>query len=319
LLVYVSAWLKAHYPAAFTASLLGSQPMGFYAPSQLVRDAQEHGVTILPVCVQGSEWHATLEVSDKSLHAIRLGLEQVHGLGETVGSRIGQVRKSGRFVSVQDFARRCHVTQSQLLSLARAGALKSLAGDRRQAIWDSMERTPEPGSMPLFEVGGCHGLNEMKSGSGEVVNLPIASPLEDVLSDYQTSGLSLGAHPLQFIRKRLSQLGIVAAVTACTRAEGSRVVVVGVVLSRQRPATAKGIIFLTLEDETGTMNAVVPKAVWQHCDAQDRRALVLMIEGRIQRRGEVVHLLAEQLAAWDESHADGPSLVGLPRMSRDFC
>ena len=110
-----------------------------------------------------------------------------------------------------------------------------------------------------------------------------------------------------------------AAVTACTRAEGSRVVVVGVVLSRQRPATAKGIIFLTLEDETGTMNAVVPKAVWQHCDAQDRRAPVLMIEGRIQRRGEVVHLLAEQLAAWDESNADGPSLVGLPRMSRDFC
>ena len=319
LLVYVSAWLKAHYPAAFTASLLGSQPMGFYAPSQLVRDAQEHGVTILPVCVQGSEWHATLEVSDKSLHAIRLGLEQVHGLGETVGSRIGQVRKSGRFVSVQDFTRRCHATQSQLLSLARAGALKSLAGDRRQAIWDSMERTPEPGSMPLFEVGGCHGLNEMKSGSGEVVNLPAASPLEDVLSDYRTSGLSLGAHPLQFVRKRLSQLGIVAAVTACTRAEGSRVVVVGVVLSRQRPATAKGIIFLTLEDETGTMNAVVPKAVWQHCDAQDRRALVLMIEGRIQRRGEVVHLLAEQLAAWDESDTDGPSLVGLPRMSRDFC
>ena len=204
LLVYVSAWLKAHYPAAFTASLLGSQPMGFYAPSQLVRDAQEHGVTVLPVCVQSSEWHATLETSGKSLPALRLGFEQVHGLGETIGSRIDQARKSGLFMSVQDFTRRCHATQSQLLSLARAGALKSLAGDRRQAIWDSMERNPEPGSMPLFEAGGCLGLNEMKSGSAEIVDLPTTSPLEDVLSDYRTSGLSLVAHPLQFSRQDLT-------------------------------------------------------------------------------------------------------------------
>ena len=319
LLVYVSAWLKAHYPAAFTASLLGSQPMGFYAPSQLVRDAQEHGVTVLPVCVQNSGWHATLETSGKSLPALRLGFEQVRGLGEVIGLRIEQARKSGLFISVQDFTRRCHATQSQLLSLARAGALKILAGDRRQAIWDSMERNPEPGSMPLFEVGGCHGLNEMKSSSTEIVNLPTTSPLEDVLSDYRTSGLSLVAHPLQFLRSHLVQCGIVTTAIACAQPEGNRVTVVGVVLSRQRPATAKGIIFVTLEDETGVMNAIVPKTVWQHCDSQDRRAPVLMIEGQVQRRGEVVHLLAERLAVWDESDTDESLLVGLPRISRDFC
>jgi error-prone DNA polymerase len=173
--------------------------------------------------------------------------------------------------------------------------------------------------MPLFEVGGCHGLNEMKSGSTEIVNLPTTSPLEDVLSDYRTSGLSLVAHPLQFLRSHLVQCGIVTTAIACAQPEGNRVTVVGVVLSRQRPATAKGIIFVTLEDETGVMNAIVPKTVWQHCDSQDRRAPVLMIEGQVQRRGEVVHLLAERLAVWDESDTDESWLVGLPRISRDFC
>ncbi len=319
LLVYVSAWLKFHYPAEFTAALLGSQPMGFYAPAQLVRDAQEHGVTVLPVCIQSSGWHAGLETSGGTFPTLRLGLEQVHGLGQTSGRQIEEVRNAGRFKSIYDLTRRCQLTQPQVLSLARAGALKSLSGSRRQAIWNSMERKPEPGSMPLFEGLAGNGFNETESIFDETGGLPTTSPLEEVLSDYRASGLSLKAHPLQFVRPHLIQHGVVTAAGACSCPEGRRVVVVGIVLSRQRPATAKGTIFLTLEDETDIVNVVVPKAVWQHCDPKNRRATVLMVKGRIQRRGNVVHLLARRLEAWGEDDANELSLVDLPRMSRDFC
>ena len=319
LLVYVSAWLKFHYPAAFTAALLGNQPMGFYAPAQLVRDAQEHGVTVLPVCVQSSGWHAGLETSGESLPALRLGLEQVHGLGQTSGCQIEEARNSGRFKSIYDLTKRCQLTQPQVLSLARAGALKSLSGSRRQAIWNSMDHKPEPGSMPLFEGLAGNGFNETESSFDETADLPTTSPLEEVLSDYRASGLSLKAHPLQFIRSHLMQHGVVTAAGACSRPEGSRVAVVGIVLSRQRPATAKGTIFLTLEDETDIVNVVVPKAVWQRCDPENRRVPVLMVKGRIQRRGKVVHLLARRLEAWSEDDTNELSLIDLPRMSRDFC
>ena len=293
--------------------------MGFYAPAQLVRDAQEHGVTVLPVCIQSSGWHAGLEPSGESLPALRLGLEQVHGLGQTSGHQIEEVRNSGRFKSIYDLTKRCQLTQPQVLSLARAGALKSLSGSRRQAVWNSMERTPEPGSMPLFEGLAGNGFNETESSFDETAYLPTTSPLEEVLSDYRASGLSLKAHPLQFIRSRLIQNGVVTAAGACSRPEGSRVVVVGIVLSRQCPATAKGTIFLTLEDETDIVNVVVPKAVWQHCDPKNRRVPVLMVKGRIQRRGKVVHLLARRLEAWSGDDTNELSLVDLPRMSRDFC
>lgn len=319
LLVYVSAWLKFHYPAAFTAALLGNQPMGFYAPAQLVRDAQEHGVTVLPVCVQSSGWHAGLETSGESLPALRLGLEQVHGLGQTSGCRIEEARNSSRFKSIYDLTKRCQLTQPQVLSLARAGALKSLSGSRRQAIWNSMDHKPEPGSMPLFEGLAGNGFNETESSFDETADLPTTSPLEEVLSDYRASGLSLKAHPLHFIRSHLMQHGVVTAAGACSRPEGSRVAVVGVVLSRQRPATAKGTIFLTLEDETDIVNVVVPKAVWQRRDPENRRVPVLMVKGRIQRRGKVVHLLARRLEAWSEGDTNELSLIDLPRMSRDFC
>ena len=319
LLVYVSAWLKFHYPAAFTAALLGSQPMGFYAPAQLVRDAQEHGVTVLPVCIQNSGWHAGLENSGESLPALRLGLEQVHGLGQTSGHQIEEVRNSGRFNSIYDLTKRCQLTQPQVLSLARAGALKSLSGSRRQAVWNSMERKPEPGSMPLFEGLAGNGFNETESSFDETGDLPMTSHLEEVLSDYRALGLSLKAHPLEFIRSHLMQHGVVTAAGACSCPEGGRVIVVGIVLSRQRPATAKGTIFLTLEDETDIVNVVVPKAVWQHCGPKNRRAPVLMVKGRIQRRGNVVHLLARRLVAWSEDDANELSLIDLPKMSRDFC
>jgi error-prone DNA polymerase len=173
--------------------------------------------------------------------------------------------------------------------------------------------------MPLFEGLAGNGLNEIESSFDETADLPTTSPLEEVLSDYRASGLSLKAHPLQFIRSHLIQHGVVTAASACSRPEGSRVVVVGIVLSRQRPATAKGTIFLTLEDETDIVNVVVPEAVWQRCDPENRRVPVLMVKGRIQRRGKVVHLLARRLEAWSEDDTNKLSLIDLPRMSRDFC
>ncbi len=332
LLVYVSAWLKRHHPAAFTAALLGSQPMGFYAPAQLVRDAREHGVVVLPVCVQASGWQATLEVDGKgdeadiSQPAIRLGLEQVHGLGETAGRRIEQVRRAGPFASVDDLSRRCRLDRDELLHLARAGALKSLAADRRQAVWRAMQRQPEPGSMPLFEAVDGGLLPAEPGATAAEPGLPPATPLQEVIADYRTAGLSLTAHPLQFARRQLAREGVVTAAVATALPEGRRVKVAGVVLSRQRPATAKGTIFLSIEDESGVANVVVRTAVWQQCGPQDRRAAALLVEGRVQRRGAVVHLLATRLTACQTPAESSPGqaeceplVAGLPQMSRDFC
>jgi error-prone DNA polymerase len=314
LLVYVSAWLKRHHPAAFTAALLGSQPMGFYAPAQLVRDARAHGVKVLPIDVNASGWHATLEVP-----AVRLGLEQVHGLGETAGRRIEEARLQGPFKLPIELARRASLDRESLLHLARSGALASLGLDRRRAVWEAMRCLDRPNSQPLLD-----GIQD-DDGAEEVL-LPATTRQEEVLFDYQTGGLSLAAHPLHFERERLVAQGVVTAAEAAAAPEGRRVRVAGIVLTRQRPSTAKGMIFLTIEDETGAANIVVRPDVWSQADHPARRAAVLLVHGRIQRRGPVVHVVATELEA-ASSHGDdaaqapvaSPQLSALPRMSRDFC
>jgi error-prone DNA polymerase len=392
LLVYVSAWLKRHHPAAFTAALLGSQPMGFYAPAQLVRDARQHGVVVLPVDVNASGWHAGLESTTARRGgargrrglpggepvgrpmaaagwlghgpAVRLGLEQIHGLGETAGRRIEAARRQGPFRLVHELARRADLDRDQLLHLARAGALASLGLDRRRAAWEAMRQIDPPGQRPLFdplddageagEAGeteaGCAGLTEAgcavptaagcavptragcagSDSASDSVMLPRSTPREDVIADYRAVGLSLSAHPLSFERPWLSDRGVTTAAQAATAPEGRRVCVAGIVLVRQRPATASGMIFLTIEDETGAANVVVRPAVWEAADPAVRRAAVLLVHGRIQRRGMVVHLLATRLEMAVSSPGSdagtGPRNDGvatapppaLPRMSRDF-
>ncbi|MEI6256298.1 MAG: error-prone DNA polymerase [Planctomycetota bacterium] len=314
LLVYVSAWLKRHHPAAFTAALLGSQPMGFYAPAQLVRDAKAHGVRVLPVDVNASEWHATLE--DKSGQrkaerrapkaesenccerpeaashsiAIRLGLEQVYGLGEAAGRRITEARRTGLFRLPHELARRAELDRESLLHLARVGALESLGLDRRRAVWEALRCLDRPGNRPLLQ-----GLRDEEADDEEELLLPVLTQQEEVVSDYKTSGLSLRAHPLHFERDQFTQRGIITASEAGLASEGRRVQVAGIVLSRQRPATAGGMIFISIEDETGQANIVVRPAVWQSADHAVRRAAVVIVQGRIQRRGEVVHILATGL------------------------
>jgi error-prone DNA polymerase len=366
LLVYVSAWLKCHHPAAFTAALLGSQPMGFYAPAQLVRDAREHGVTVLPVDVNASRWHASLEDGGKSRRpraegwggsapvrgcsratpasrgpgpAIRLGLEQVHGLGEAAGRRIEAARCDGPFRLPRDLVHRAGLEQDELVHLARAGALESLGLDRRRAVWEALGCRERPGSRPLFEqlddgdamISGGDG-GAAASGDEDDIGanrfLPTMTPEEEVIADYRTSGLSLTAHPVQFARDRLAARGVVPTAAAVASPEGRRVQVAGIVLTRQRPATARGMIFLTIEDETGAANVVVRPDVWSAATPAARRAAVLVVHGRIQRRGSVVHVLAMRLEAAVGSHSDvvvdrpdppPPALASLPRMSRDFC
>jgi error-prone DNA polymerase len=345
LLVYVSAWLKCHHPAAFTAALLGSQPMGFYAPAQLVRDARAHRVAVLPADVNASGWHASLErrgkshprprstsstagdatISSERQPAIRLGLEQVHGLGEAVGRRIVEARGDGPFRLPRDLVQRAEVDRESLLHLARAGALASLGLDRRRAMWEALAPQERAGRRPLFD-----GLDDDDDSvaAGDALLLPPTTRQEEVIADYRSAGLSLDAHPLEFERDWLASIGVAPIEEAVAAPEGRRVRIAGIVLTRQRPATAKGLFFLTIEDETGPANVVVYPDVWEAAPPLARRAAVLVVRGRIQRRGAVVHVLATQLeaavpartgpAAGSRSGPPGP-LAALPRMSRDFC
>jgi|694.fasta_scaffold22592_8 error-prone DNA polymerase len=341
LLVYVSAWLKCHHPAAFTAALLGSQPMGFYAPAQLVRDARAHGVTVLPADVNASGWHALLETRGKShpwpfptgstagsaegflgrQPALRLGLEQVHGLGEAAGLRIEAARRDGPFRLPRDLTQRAELDRESLLHLARAGALSSLGLDRRRAVWEALAPQDRVGRRPLLD-----GLDD--DADDDATLLPPTTRQEEVIADYKTGGLSLDAHPLEFERGWLESLGVAPINEAVAAPEGRRVKIAGIVLTRQRPATAKGLFFLTIEDETGAANVVVYPDVWEAAPHPARRAAVLVVHGRIQRRGAVVHVLATQLeAAVPARTGPGvgslpyptPPLAALPRMSRDFC
>ncbi len=319
LLVYVSAWLKCHHPAAFTAALLASQPMGFYAPAQLVRDARQHGVRVLAVDVNASAWHAGLcmlagpadtprdglgPVLCGAGAALRLGLEQVHGLGEADGKRIEEARRAGFFSSPDDLARRARLGREALLHLARAGAFASLGMDRRRAVWETLRGRDRPGSQPLLE-------DLADDEDGDEVDLPAMGAREEVIADYRTAGLSLEAHPLQFDRAGLARRGVVTVAESHDAPEGRQVSVAGIVLSRQRPSTANGIIFLSLEDETGPANIVIRSEVWQQSEPLARRAAVVVVEARVQRRAGVVHLLATRMEDMEQ-----PSV---PRMSRDFC
>jgi error-prone DNA polymerase len=295
LLVYASAWLKCHHPAAFCAALLNSQPMGFYAPAQLVQDAQRHGVEVRAPDACLSNWDCTLEAG-----AVRLGLRMVGGLSEAAADRIVAARAAGPFASVEDLARRAALDRRDLRCLAQGGALSALAGHRRQAHWAVAGLRPAAGI--LREAP----LNEPP------LALPSPAEGEDIVADYASLGLTLGRHPLALLRERLEALKLVPAQALCARAHGSRVRAAGLVTCRQRPDTASGVVFVTLEDETGTVNVVV----WRDLVERQRRELLgarlLAVEGVIERDGDVVHLVARRLS-------DHSGLLGeLLTRSRDF-
>jgi len=294
LLVYVSAWIKCHRPDAFLAGLLNSQPMGFYAPAQLVQDARRHGVEVRSADACMSDWDCTLEG-----RAVRLGLRMVGGLSGDAGERIVAARP---FRSVAELAQRAGLDRKALRCLASAGALQQLAGHRRLAHWAASGADNRPAlGVPL---------------EPEVPGLAQPSEGEEIVADYASLGLTLGRHPVALLRERLDRLGLSSAQTLRGRSHGSFARAAGLVTCRQRPDTASGVIFVTLEDETGTVNVVV----WTNVAERQRRELLtaqlLGVEGRIERDGEVVHLVARRLRDHSRLLA---SLVGpLAARSRDF-
>jgi error-prone DNA polymerase len=305
LLVYVSAWLKYYYPAAFLAALLNSQPMGFYAPAQLIQDARRHGVEVRPVDVNASHWECTLEGPEESAlagsPAVRLGFCLVKGLSRETGERLVAERaRRGPFASVADLAQRTSLSQACLNRLARADAFQSLGLSRRQALWEALAAAER---RPLLQ-----------SLTSQPIDLAVPeAPLgQELLEDYRQMGLSLRAHPLQELRASLDRRAVVKAAELKDLAAGQWVRVAGLVLVRQRPSTAKGITFVTLEDETGMVNLVVRPEVWQRYRKAAHLAVLLQAEGPLDRQGEVIHVLAQRLR--DLS----PLLADLRSQARNF-
>ena len=294
LLVYVSAWMKHRYPAAFACALLNSQPMGFYAPAQIVRDAREHGVEVRPVDVNRSDWDCTLEPGVRGL-ALRLGLRQVKGLGERAGRTLAAARGNG-YADPLAIWRRCHgaegtgVARAALEALARADAFGSMGLDRRNALW-AVKALPDDAPLPLFAAAG-----EEERGEDPPVSLPEIAAGEQVVDDYASLRLTLRAHPLSFLRESLAAEGHVKAEDLWRIPNGQRVRTAGLVLLRQRPGSAKGVIFATIEDETGVANVVLWPNVFDRFRRPFLQASLLSVRGRIQREGLVLHLVAETLS-----------------------
>jgi error-prone DNA polymerase len=300
LLVYFSSWFKCHEPACFLAALLNSQPLGFYTPSQLVQDAQRHGVQVRPVDVTASDWDCTLEApgAAREAHepatgegntlqpAVRLGLRLVAGLGEATARRIVAARRDAVWGSVEDLALRAVLDRGDLAALAAADALSCLAGHRRQQVWAATPARRAPGLLreaPVHEA---------------MVQLPQAPEGEDIVFDYTSTGLTLRRHPLALLRPRLDARGWRSAQALQALADGQRARACGLVTMRQRPGTAKGTLFISLEDETGTVNVIVWPALAQAQRDVLYRARLLAVEGVWQRDeasgGRVRHLVARR-------------------------
>lgn len=300
LLAYASSYLKCHHPAAFIGSLLNSQPMGFYPPSMLVAEARRSGVEVRPVDVQHSDYECTLERVEGSEHpALRLGLLQVEGLSQTTGSAIAQARRQGLFKSTDDLARRANLSRRELLALANAGALESLSGHRHAARWN----------VAAHQADTALHLDRQLEDTRE---LRAPTPGEDVLNDYRSLGLSLRQHPLALLRERLSARKVSTAKDVVDARDRSKLRVAGMVMFRQRPPTAKGVMFMTIEDETGSVNLILRPQFVENHRAEVLGARVAVVTGEVQSTSGVIHVMVEKFR--DVSYL----LSEIPSLSRDF-
>jgi DNA-directed DNA polymerase III PolC len=284
LLVYTSAWLKHHEPAAFCAALINSQPMGFYAPAQLVRDARAHGVAVRPIAVAASDWDCTLERQEDSSPALRLGLRLVKHLSHEGAIRLLEARAASPFMHVADLAERAALDRRDLEALAASDALAELAGHRHRAVWQvsGVER-----ALPLLPA---------ETAIQEGIPL-LRAPQEshDIVADYASTGLTLRRHPLALLRELLAKRGIIPTQELWDRPNGEWVTTAGLVITRQRPGSAGGVTFVTMEDELGYVNLIV----WERVAAAQREALLesrlLEVRGKLQREGDVLHVIAQRL------------------------
>ena len=300
LITYVSCWLKCHHPAAFAASLINSQPLGFYTPDQILQDARRHGVAVLPVDVRHSDWDCTL-TPEPDRPGIRLGLRMIDGFSETMALALMQARARGAFDSVADLSQRAQLDRRHQGLLADAGALKGLSGHRHRARWD-VSGVEKP--LPLFD-------NVRATDDAEVA-LPAPSAFEDMQADYNSTGTTLGRHMVSFIRPLLEQRRCQRSDQLAQLPHGRSVRFAGLVRMRQRPQTASGVTFLTLEDECGMVNAVV----WRRTADRQHRVLVeaqlMQIDGRLERVDGVQHLIVQRMHNIDEL------IAGVRTSSRDF-
>ncbi len=288
LLVYISSWIKLHYPDVFCAALLNSQPMGFYAPAQIVRDAREHGVVVRPPDVNYSDWDNALEPVGTGGFAVRLGLRQIDGMRSQMAGRIMAAREAP-YADLEDLKTRTCVDAGTIQRLAAADAFRSMALDRRQALWQSRALKDAP-DLPLFTVSDTRD-----EGAEALVPLPEMPKCEHVVADYQTLRLSLKAHPMVFLRASLTRQRHISARDLLDSHNGQKVAMAGIVLIRQRPGTAKGVCFITLEDETGVANLVV----WPKVMAAYRKVIMgsrlIAVRGYVQRDADVIHIVVQHL------------------------
>lgn len=288
LLAYASAWLKCHEPAAFTCALLNSLPMGFYGPSQLVQDAKRHGVVVRPVDVMESSWDCSLEEGKNNEPVLRLGMRMTKGLSKVAADRLVKARRQKAFADVSDLAHRASLNRRDVEALSAADALCGLAGHRHRARWQALAvETPTP------------LLGESKISEAQPL---LRSPTEgeDIVEDYRSLSLTLRRHPLSVLREKLASLRLTRAEELTGIEHGRQIRTAGLVISRQRPGTATGVVFVTLEDETGHINLVV----WNRIMEQFRRELLgaqlLVVDGEVQREGEVIHVIARQLQDYSD-------------------
>jgi error-prone DNA polymerase len=300
LLTYVSCWLKCHEPAAFIAALLNSQPMGFYQPAQLVQEARRSGVTILPPDVLASDWDCTLERATDGTLAIRIGLRQVRSLARLEGERIVNARAQRRPQSVAELARDAALNRATLQKLAVAGALRTLSRHRHEAAWLALGAERPAGTLQL------------EAATEASVSLPAPDEAQEILADYRQLALSTTRHPLVLLRQRLRQHDIRSTLELRALADGTPVRAAGLITHLQQPGTASGVVFLSLEDETGILSVIL----WPQVFETERRAALsaslLVVSGTLQNREGVTHLVAQRL------HDRSGWLAGLARRSRDF-
>ena len=310
LLVYISSWLKYYYPDVFCAALLNSQPMGFYQPAQIVRDARDHGVKVLPVDVNHSFWDNILEEKDEKYYTVRLGFRQVKGLREE-DMQVLITKRASVYTHV-DQLRGAGVPEAALEKLADADAFRSLGSDRRKALWEVSALGDRP--VALFEGTSSESVKEVQ------IQLPLMTEGEHIVQDYATTGLSLKNHPVALVREKLDLLRNTKIGKLKTMKDGDTVKVAGLITVRQRPGTAKGVLFMTLEDETGAANIVVWEKLFDQFRKEIIQSRLFMVEGKLQIEGEVIHVVARRcfnlnslLRSLTVAHSDDLALLTLAR------
>ena len=297
-IAYASCWMKHHHPDVFCAALLNAQPMGFYAPAQIVRDARNHGVEIRPVSINHSHWDCSLEPARGRYKAVRLGFRQVSGLANLHGAAIVGVRGPAPFESVEEVWRRAGVPRVAIERLAEADAFACIAQDRRQGLWKVKGLGEAP--LPLFVAADAREGKFSPEGLEAPVALQPMAEGREVVEDYRSIQLSLRNHPLSFLRPELNAMRIVRCADLKSIRDGRNIEVAGVILVRQRPGSAKGVLFVTIEDETGVAQGILWPNKFEIYRRQVMSASMIAMRGRLQKEGEVIHVICDRIVDHDQ-------------------